>query len=129
LGGTNTAPNWPSASVQFMADVTTTFTAPHAGTYSFTLCSDDGAYAYIDSSLFLNDGGVHGIQYVTGSLFLTAGPHNVEIQYGNLYCCGAVLDFSTVPEPSTWAMMLVGFVGLGLAGYAGSRKQRAISAL
>jgi hypothetical protein len=24
---------------------------------------------------------------------------------------------STVPEPSTWAMMLIGFVGLGFAGY------------
>jgi hypothetical protein len=129
LGGSNTAPNWPDASVVFMADVTTTFTAPHAGTYSFTLGSDDGAYAYIDSSLFLNDGGIHGIQYVTGSLFLTAGAHDVEIQYGNLFCCGAVLDFNAVPEPTTWAMMFVGFAGLGLAGYAGSRKHRTISAL
>jgi PEP-CTERM motif-containing protein len=24
---------------------------------------------------------------------------------------------ATVPEPSTWAMMLIGFAGLGLAGY------------
>ena len=32
---------------------------------------------------------------------------------------------STVPEPSTWAMMLAGFVGLGYAGYRGSRKKRA----
>jgi hypothetical protein len=27
-----------------------------------------------------------------------------------------------VPEPSTWAMMLVGFAGLGFAGYRTSRK-------
>ena len=27
-----------------------------------------------------------------------------------------------VPEPSTWVMMLIGFTGLGLAGYRGSRK-------
>jgi hypothetical protein len=27
----------------------------------------------------------------------------------------------TVPEPSTWAMMLVGFAGLGYAGYRASR--------
>ena len=35
-------------------------------------------------------------------------------------------DFSsTVPEPSTWAMMLLGFAGLG---YVGFRKARARSA-
>lgn len=27
----------------------------------------------------------------------------------------------TVPEPSTWAMLLLGFVGLGLAGYRARR--------
>ena len=29
------------------------------------------------------------------------------------------------PEPSTWAMMLVGFAGLGFAGYRGSRRTTA----
>jgi hypothetical protein len=29
---------------------------------------------------------------------------------------------SSIPEPSTWAMMLVGFAGLAFAGYRGSRK-------
>jgi hypothetical protein len=28
----------------------------------------------------------------------------------------------TVPEPSTWAMMLLGFAGLGFSGYRASRK-------
>jgi hypothetical protein len=28
----------------------------------------------------------------------------------------------SVPEPSTWAMMLIGFGGLGYAGYRGSRR-------
>jgi hypothetical protein len=37
---------------------------------------------------------------------------------------------TTVPEPSTWAMMLLGFAGLGLMGYqsAGRRRQTAPSA-
>lgn len=36
------------------------------------------------------------------------------------------VSFSTaVPEPSTWAMMLVGFLGLGYAGYRGSRRKSA----
>jgi hypothetical protein len=29
---------------------------------------------------------------------------------------------TTVPEPSTWAMLLLGFAGLGYAGYRASRR-------
>jgi PEP-CTERM motif len=32
-----------------------------------------------------------------------------------------------VPEPSTWAMMLLGFAGLGYAGYRSSQKTGAVS--
>ena len=35
---------------------------------------------------------------------------------------------SAVPEPSTWAMMLLGFAGLGFAGYRRARKARPASA-
>jgi hypothetical protein len=35
---------------------------------------------------------------------------------------------SVVPEPSTWAMMLLGFAGLGLAGYRQAKKARPASA-
>jgi hypothetical protein len=35
---------------------------------------------------------------------------------------------TAVPEPSTWAMMLLGFAGLGFAGYRRSRKASAIAA-
>jgi hypothetical protein len=34
---------------------------------------------------------------------------------------------SAVPEPSTWAMMAIGFAGLGLAGCRASRKSAALS--
>jgi hypothetical protein len=33
-----------------------------------------------------------------------------------------------VPEPSTWAMMLIGFAGLGYAGHRASRKSAAVAA-
>ncbi len=32
-----------------------------------------------------------------------------------------------VPEPSTWAMMLIGFAGVGFAAYRGSRRPEAVS--
>jgi unsaturated chondroitin disaccharide hydrolase len=40
---------------------------------------------------------------------------------------GWVLYSPTVPEPSTWAMVLVGFAGLGFAGYRRARAGRASS--
>ncbi len=33
----------------------------------------------------------------------------------------------SIPEPSTWAMMFLGFVGLGLAGYRRTRKTQLLS--
>jgi PEP-CTERM motif len=38
------------------------------------------------------------------------------------------LDGALVPEPSTWAMMLLGFAGLGFAGYRHARKTGPASA-
>jgi hypothetical protein len=38
------------------------------------------------------------------------------------------LSGSPVPEPSTWAMMLLGFAGLGFAGYRRARMTRPASA-
>jgi hypothetical protein len=41
---------------------------------------------------------------------------------------GNSISGSTVPEPSTWAMMLVGFAGLAYAGYRASRKSASAAA-
>jgi hypothetical protein len=38
------------------------------------------------------------------------------------------INVSTVPEASTWAMMILGFAGLGFAGYRTSRKAAAVAA-
>ena len=39
-----------------------------------------------------------------------------------------VVVTAAVPEASTWAMMLIGFAGLGYAGYRTSRKSAALAA-
>jgi hypothetical protein len=52
------------------------------------------------------------------------------ITYANSGCCSGDSDFrfaaatftAAVPEPATWAMMLLGFLGVGFVSYRGSRK-------
>jgi hypothetical protein len=39
-----------------------------------------------------------------------------------------IFTLTAVPEPSTWAMMLLGFAGLGFAGYRRTRKPVSIAA-
>ncbi|MBN9453274.1 MAG: PEP-CTERM sorting domain-containing protein [Bosea sp.] len=64
----------------------------------------------------------------TFSLATFGGSNDFSTQYnhtpvGSSHRYGTVTDFAAaVPEPSTWAMMLVGFAGLGYAGY---RKRKA----
>jgi len=40
----------------------------------------------------------------------------------------STVALSSVPEPATWAMMLIGFAGLGFASYRASRKSVALAA-
>jgi hypothetical protein len=43
----------------------------------------------------------------------------------NAFMCGSVGPAGSVPELSTWAMLLAGFAGLGLAGWRVSRGDKA----
>ena len=51
----------------------------------------------------------------------------IEDDVGRIEVAANILGLNTtvptaVPEPSTWAMMLLGFAGLGFAGWRGRRK-------
>ncbi len=58
---------------------------------------------------------------------LKAGNYNIDLVGSTLPSvggAGTLAVTATVPEVSTWVMMLAGFAGLGLVGYGGSNKAR-----
>jgi autotransporter-associated beta strand protein len=86
--GASTGYNWHplNASTQqpmsdFGADITGTIRAPAAGTYSFTLGSDDGSQLYIDGNLVIDNGGERNFTDTTHTVTLTAGTHSLEVQF------------------------------------------------
>ena len=77
-------------------------------------------------------------EFVLIDSFPGNGGTNTALIYGDYYFTEAllrlrnVLDgkpgwllYSPVPEPSTWAMMLLGFAGLGFAGHRRAKAGRA----
>ncbi len=60
------------------------------------------------------------------SAYLTSGAIGVNWA-GQFYNGGSVtISSSGVPEPSTWAMMMLGFAGLGFAGYRKANRARTV---
>jgi hypothetical protein len=110
------------------------FNLSGAEAVTFNLQSDDDSFIYVDGVLIGQNPGVHG---VTGTDFssgtLATGNHNIEVFYADRENTGAFLSLSLdtsgvvitpAPEPATWAIMLMGFGGLGAAMRA-RRKQAA----
>jgi hypothetical protein len=126
--GTDNNWHWqPFDQIWFAAAITGTFDAPRSGVYDFTLESDDGSKLYIDNILAVADGGSHPPTTKSGSIYLTAGDHSLDVNFFN--CCGVLkggyygksgvdLFLPTVPtpEPATLLMLLTG--GLGALGTA-----------
>jgi hypothetical protein len=51
-----------------------------------------------------------------------------EVFTPSSYLIAPALTSPAIPEPSTWAMMLLGFAGLGFVGYRSTRKAASIAA-
>ncbi|THD64340.1 PEPxxWA-CTERM sorting domain-containing protein [Phenylobacterium sp.] len=106
------------------------FSLASAGTVDFELGSDDDSFIYVDGTLFGDNPGVHGVTNVDfTSPMLSAGSHTIEVFYADRDHTGAFLSLTLgadstgvviapppaggVPEPATWALMIVGFGGVG----------------
>jgi len=88
---------------------------------TFTTFHDDGITIVIGGVTVLSNPGPNSLTENTAVWTGGNGPEPIAIYYGE--CCGppaslqVMATASTIPEAPTSAMMLVGFAGLGFAGY------------
>jgi hypothetical protein len=90
--------------------------------YSITYTGDDDVFLALNGQVISQDGGVHAIGQLTTASFNTGAADNqLEIFFADRYNVDSELKFtiSAVPEPSTWAMMILGFLGVGFMAYRG----------
>jgi hypothetical protein len=128
-GGTNDAAAYETAILNG------SFTLSSAGTVHFTVGSDDDAFIYLNGILIGQNPGIHGVTDVTFTGNGLAGSNSLEIFYADREHTGAFLDVSAdvaltagVPEPSTWAMMILGFTGVGFMSYRRKSKPALMAA-
>jgi hypothetical protein len=111
----------------------TSFNLPYSSEFSYsadnylTVGTDvnfDSYSVFTDSyGVFINDPfGASPIVYALGYADST---DSYWVSQQTSLSAGAI---GAVPEPATWAMMLVGFAGLGFAAYGASRRSVALAA-
>ena len=89
------------------------------GGASFQIASDadnaTGVMAGVNLDLFDNDT-LHSVDFATDYLGFQPG---TDVTQTETLTFTDVVGAGAVPEPSTWAMMLLGFAGLGWSAYRG----------
>jgi hypothetical protein len=65
----------------FAIRYTGAFSVAEAGTYTFRINSDDGTRLTIDGNLVVDNDGTHPPQSKSGTIELTAGDHNLVLEY------------------------------------------------
>jgi hypothetical protein len=94
-----------------------------------SLGSDDGSALYINGSQLVDNDGDHGfgtvsenytgpsgLQQIEILAFEDSGVTGLTVELNNSPLGGAAISTTgVVPEPSTWAMIMLGFAGLGFA--------------
>ena len=77
----STADDWGGYSANYVAQVVADVEIAEAGEYTFRLESDDGSRLYVDGEEVIDHDGVHAASPMDGEVTLTAGSHELEIDY------------------------------------------------
>ncbi len=94
---------------------------------SITVSADDDALVYVNGLYAGGVPGVHSTEPATINLGALTGTDQIEVFYADRADVGAYLGVyltgaSVVPEPTSWALMLLGAGGLGAALRSSRRK-------
>jgi PEP-CTERM motif len=152
VSGTNLAPAYsattqdPSQYLAVLADGTATLTLPkeqgveiYAGSIdSYNMITFSNGLSYTGAQLAsmipaLADSGCEFCSNSNGRLSFLFTPAeavtwvNFTTDGSNAFEIAQVTSTGTIPEPSTFAMLMLGFAGLGFAGYRQSRKTASIA--
>ncbi len=115
----------------FGARLTSAIDVGADGNYNFGTYSDDGSALYVDDVLVVNNGYDHGPAGKFALTHLSAGPHQLRVDFyengegqstfSAYFDPVPALDPTPVPEPSTY---LAGLSALGMLGVFGWRNRR-----
>jgi hypothetical protein len=101
-------------------------------TYNITYSGDDDVFLAINGHVFSQDGGMHAMARSTQQASIPV-PRITSWRFffADRYKVQSELQFtisSAVPEPSTWAMMILGFAGVGVMAYRRKSKPALMAA-
>jgi hypothetical protein len=102
----------------FQTAILTASLAGHT-TYTFTYSGDDDVILAVGNNVISQDGGVHPFGEFFSVSVTTTGPDQLKVFFADRFNVQSELSLSVsaVPEPSTWAMLVLGFAGVGFLAY------------